>query len=110
MSPHLNAACLAGKATNTNVIVFGWNQTRGKHANHYTTNAVKKKPLYLQQINCIYNFSPDVQHTSHQFLLTVYNKKMANVILNLLFHAFSPYPEIIWYFVRPMKRVAMSSS
>jgi hypothetical protein len=42
---------LSGKATNTNFIVFGLTRSglgptiyriQGKHANHYTTDAVKK--------------------------------------------------------------------
>jgi len=41
--------CLSGEATNINFIVFGFtwsglectiNHTRGKHADHYTTDAV----------------------------------------------------------------------
>ena len=45
----LNAACLTGEATNTNVIVFGLtrpgleptiHRTRGLHTNHYATDAV----------------------------------------------------------------------
>jgi hypothetical protein len=46
----LNAACLAGEATNTNIIVFGLTRiglnpmiyhTWGEHAKHYTTDVIK---------------------------------------------------------------------
>ena len=55
----LNGSCLAEKqATHTNFIVFGLTQaaleptvyrTRGEHANHYTTDAVKRNTEKLKQ-------------------------------------------------------------
>jgi hypothetical protein len=54
---------LRGEATNTNYIVFGLTQpglepttysTRGEHANHYTTNAVKLNNINLVKEYILY--------------------------------------------------------
>ena len=57
---------LSGKATNTNFIVFGLTRlrleppiyrTRGEHANHYATDAAKKKlSRKLQEIHKLHYY------------------------------------------------------
>ena len=75
----INAACLAEKATNTNVIVFGLTRsgleptiyrTRGEHANHYTTDAVTTNRAYSQSKMCVILTATKISTNCHVFIFS----------------------------------------